>query len=61
MQGVVLYNFIHVKNAPKLDIDHNTAFTTFADKNIKCQLPEKDTDPGFYVPVSEQQCHCKNL
>ena len=60
MQGRGTAHFhsaIHVKDAPKLDINPYSAFTAFADKYIKCQLSDKDTDPELYEVVSSRQCY----
>ena len=56
MQGRGTAHFhsaIHVKDAPILDINPDSAFTAFAYKYIKCQLP----DPELYELVSSRQCH----
>lgn len=60
MQGRGTAHFhaaIHVKDAPKLDIDSDSIFVAFADKYIKCELPDKDIDPTLHELVLARQCH----
>jgi hypothetical protein len=60
MQGRGTAHFhaaVHVHGAPKLDIDSDSSFTAFADKYIKCELPNEDSDPELHNLVSTRQCH----
>ncbi|WAR06037.1 hypothetical protein MAR_021406 [Mya arenaria] len=48
---------VHVRDAPKLDVDQDIDFTTFADKYISCIIPDKETDPELFELVASRQCH----
>lgn len=60
MQGRGTAHFhaaVHVKGAPQLNVDPDEEFVAFADKFVKCVLPDKDEDYELYQLVLTRQIH----
>jgi hypothetical protein len=62
MQGRGTAHFhsaLHVQNAPKLDVDPDESFTSFADKFIKCTLPDDDSEIFSLVNTRQRHHHTR--
>jgi len=48
-----IHSLLWVRNAP----DNKEEYTAFVDNIIKCELPDKETNPSLYKLVSTYQTH----
>jgi len=58
MRGVQhIHAVIHVKDAPKIDVDSDDAVVAFIDKYITCSLPPDNERPKLFHLVNTRQRH----
>lgn len=52
-----IHSLLWVLNAPTLNSENKEEYITFVDGIIKCELPNKETNPDLYKLVSTYQTH----